>query len=97
MAGLLDRHPGRVAVATAFPAHSVVTGSWTSRIPAIKHTLDVSDGQLGAALFGMAAGTLIGGRAGGVAAARLGAWVVVRAGIPFFAATLVLAAHRHGR
>ncbi len=92
MAGLLDRHRGRVAVATAFLAHSLITGSWASRIPAIKHTLDLSDGQLGVALFGMAAGTLIGGRTGGVAAARLGARVVVRAGIPVFAATLVVAA-----
>jgi MFS family permease len=92
MAGLLDRHTGRVAVATAFLAHSLIAGSWASRIPAIKHSLGLSDGRLGVALFGMAAGTLIGGRLGGIAAARVGAWVVVRLGIPFFAATLVVAA-----
>jgi MFS family permease len=92
MAGLLDRHRGRVAVATAFLAHSLIAGSWASRIPAIKHSLDLSDPQLGVALFGMAAGTLAGGRVGGVVAARVGAWVVVRAGIPVFAATLVAAA-----
>jgi MFS family permease len=92
MAGLLDRHGGRVAVATAFLAHSLITASWASRIPAIKHSLDLSDGQLGLALFGMAAGTLVGGRAGGIAAGRVGAWLVVRAGIPVFAATLVVAA-----
>jgi hypothetical protein len=92
MAGFLDRHRGRVAVATAFLSHSLITGSWASRIPAIKHSLDLTDAQLGVALFGMAAGTLIGGRAGGVVATRAGAWVVVRAGIPVFAATLVVAA-----
>ncbi len=92
MAGLLDRHGGRVAVATAFLAHSLITASWASRIPAIKHSLDLSDGQLGVALFGMAAGTLIGGRAGGVLATRVGARLVVRAGIPAFAGVLVVAA-----
>jgi MFS family permease len=40
----------------------------------------------------MAAGTLLGGRAGGFAAARLGPRRVVRAGMPVFAATLVVAA-----
>jgi len=40
----------------------------------------------------MAAGTLVGGRAGGVVAGRFGARTVVRAGIPVFAATLVVAA-----
>jgi MFS family permease len=92
MAGILDGQRGRVAVATAFLAHSLVAGSWASRIPAIKHSLDLSDGQLGVALFGMAAGTLVGGRAGGVVAGRFGARTVVRAGIPVFAATLVVAA-----
>ena len=92
MAGFLDRHSGRVAVATAFLAHSLIAGSWASRIPAIKHSLDLSDGQLGVALFGMAAGTLVGGRAGGVVAGRFGARTVVRAGIPVFAAALVVAA-----
>jgi hypothetical protein len=81
MAGFLDRHRDRVAVATAFLSHSLITGSWASRIPGIKHSLDLTDAQLGVALFGMAAGTLIGGRAGEVVATRAGAWVVVRAGI----------------
>jgi hypothetical protein len=62
MAGFLDRHRDRVAVATAFLSHSLVTGSWASRIPGIKHSLDLTDAQLGVALFGMAAGTLIGVR-----------------------------------
>ena len=91
MARFLDRHGGRVAVATAFMAHSLIGGSWASRIPAIKHSLDLTDGQLGVALFGMAAGTLMGGRAGGAVAARLGPRRVVRAGMPIFAAILVVA------
>jgi MFS family permease len=91
MARFLDRHGGRVAVATAFMAHSLIGGSWASRIPAIKHSLDLTDGQLGIALFGMAAGTLMGGRAGGAVAARLGPRRVVRLGMPIFAAILVVA------
>jgi MFS family permease len=86
------RLEGRVAVGAAFLAHSMITGSWASRIPAIKHSLNLSDAQLGVALFGMAAGTLVGGRAGGIVASRIGARVVVRLGIPAFGATLVLAA-----
>jgi MFS family permease len=86
------RLEGQAAVAAAFLAHSMITGSWASRIPAIKHSLDLSNAQLGVALFGMAAGTLVGGRAGGIVAARIGARAVVRLGIPAFGATLALAA-----
>src|SRR5436190_3165144 len=87
-----DRSRGRVGVATAFLAHSLISGSWAARIPAIKQALDLSDGQLGLALFGMALGTLIGARLGGIVAARVGAWTVVRGGIPAFGGMLWLAA-----
>jgi MFS family permease len=92
MAGFAERHRGRIAVATAFLTHSLIMGSWASRIPAVKHSLGLTDGQLGVALSGMAVGTLLGGRAGGAVAARVGARVVVRTGIPVFAAILVVAA-----
>ena len=69
----------------------MISGSWAARIPAIKQTLGLSDGQLGFALFGMALGTLIGARLGGVVAARVGARAVVRAGIPVFGGVLWLA------
>jgi hypothetical protein len=54
--------------------------------------LGLSNGQLGLALFGMALGTLIGGRLGGVLASRFGAWNVVRVGIPAFGGMLWVAA-----
>jgi Major Facilitator Superfamily len=86
------RHPAGRSVAAAFLAHSALVGTWAARLPAIKHALHLSDGRLGAALFGMAAGTLAGSWLGG----RLGRWLgpapVVRAGVPATAAALVATA-----
>jgi hypothetical protein len=76
----------------AFSAHAVLVGTWAGRVPAIKHALHLSDTRLGVALFGMAAGTLLGSWWGGHLAPRLGATGVVRAGIPAMAAALVGAA-----
>src|SRR5437762_189927 len=92
MAARLSGDRGRVGVAVAFFGHAVVFGTWASRVPAVKHALGLSDAQLGLALFGMAAGTLLGSRLGGVLASRFGAWRVVRTGLPVLAAALVLAA-----
>jgi MFS family permease len=79
----------RLAVATAFFVHAMISGSFAGRVPAIKHGLGVSDAQLGAALFAAAVGTVVGGRVGGVLAARFGPRRVVRIGIPVFALMLV--------
>jgi MFS family permease len=82
----------RGGVSAAFLAHAVISGSWASRVPAIKHGLGLSDTQLGLALFGMALGTLIGGRLGGVVASSVGARRVVRLGLPLFGGVLFLTA-----
>ncbi len=79
-------------VGTAFGVHAVLVGTWAGRVPAIKHALHLTDGRLGVALFGMAAGTLAGSWAGGGLARRLGAGVIVRVGIPAMAAALVATA-----
>jgi Major Facilitator Superfamily len=79
-------------VGTAFGVHAVLVGTWAGRVPAIKHALHLTDGRLGVALFGMAAGTLAGSWAGGGLARRLGASAIVRAGIPAMAAALVATA-----
>ena len=50
---------GRV-VGTAFVLHATLVGTWAGRVPAVKHAVGLSDTALGAALFGMAAGTLLG-------------------------------------
>ena len=82
----------RMAVGTAFFVHAMITGSFAGRVPAIKHGLGVTDAQLGAALFAAALGTLIGGRVGGVLAARFGPRRMVRIGMPAYAALLVATA-----
>src|ERR671936_2412542 len=92
MVGRLLGDRGRVGVSVAFLSHAVVFGSWAARVPAVKHGLDLTDTQLGLALFGMAAGTLAGSRLGGGLASRFGAWRVFRTGLPLLAVTLVLAA-----
>jgi MFS family permease len=59
-----DRHPislsaARNAVATVFFINGFGFASWVSRIPAVRESLGLSDGQLGTALFGLAAGALV--------------------------------------
>ena len=86
------RHPAGRSLALAFVVHAVLVGTWAGRVPAIKHALHLSDTRLGVALFGMAAGTLLGSWWGGHLARRLGPTLVVRAGIPAMAGALVAAA-----
>ena len=80
------------AVGTAFVLHAALVGTWAGRVPAIKHALGLSDTALGAALFGMAAGTLVGSWWGGRLARRWQPAAVVRAGLPVMAAMLAAAA-----
>jgi predicted MFS family arabinose efflux permease len=61
-------------------AHSVVFGSWAPRIPAVKDALQLSDGDLGVGLTGMAAGVLVGARVAGAAVERVGSRAVLRLG-----------------
>src|SRR5918999_5379703 len=79
-----------VAVAAAFLIHSTVSGTWAPRLPAIKESLDLSDGELGTALVGLAIGLLVGTRLAGAPVDRFGSQPVMRAGFPLLAATLVL-------
>ena len=80
----------RVAVSAAFLIHSAVSGTWAPRLPAIKESLGLSDGELGTALVGLAVGLLIGTRLAGAPVDRFGSRPVMRAGFPLLAATLVL-------
>jgi hypothetical protein len=82
---------GRI-VGIAFVLHAALVGTWAGRVPAIKHALGLSDTALGVALFGMAAGTLLGSWWGGRLARSLGPAKVVRGGIPAMAAALVASA-----
>lgn len=82
----------RAAVAATFLGHAAIVGTWAARVPAIKHNLDLSDTQLGLALFGMALGTVAGSRLGGALISRFGSRRAVLAGMPAMGAVLVLAA-----
>ncbi len=80
----------RVAVSAAFLIHSTVSGTWAPRLPAIKESLGLSDGELGTALVGLAIGLLVGTRLAGAPVDRFGSRPVMRVGFPLLAATLVL-------
>ena len=80
----------RVAVSAAFLIHSTVSGTWAPRLPAIKESLELSDGELGTALVGLAIGLLVGTRLAGAPVDRFGSRPVMRVGFPLLAATLVL-------
>ena len=80
----------RVAVSAAFLIHAVVSGTWAPRLPAIKESLALSDGELGTALVGLAIGLLVGTRLAGAPVDRFGSRPVMRVGFPLLAATLVL-------
>jgi MFS family permease len=80
----------RAAVAAAFLIHSTVSGTWAPRLPAIKASLGLSDGELGTSLVGLAVGLLAGTRLAGAPVDRFGSRPVMRAGFPLLAATLLL-------
>jgi hypothetical protein len=86
------QHRDGRTVGAAFGLHAALYGTWAGRVPAIKHALGLSDAALGAALFGMAAGTLLGSWWGGGLARRFGPARVVRTAMPGMAAALVASA-----
>jgi MFS family permease len=84
--------PARVGVAAAFLIHATVSGTWAPRLPAIKDSLELSDGELGTALVGLALGLLAGTRLAGVPVDRIGSRPLMRVGFLLLCATLVLPA-----
>ena len=78
------------SVAASFLIHSTVSGTWAPRLPAIKDSLDLSDGELGTALVGLAIGLVVGTRIAGAPVDRFGSRPVMRVGFPLLAATLLL-------
>src|SRR5215210_872617 len=80
----------RAAVSASCLIHSTVSGTWAPRLPAIKESLGLSDGELGTALVGLAIGLLVGTRLAGAPVDRFGSRPVMRVGFPLLAGTLVL-------
>ncbi|GGG90779.1 MFS transporter [Parapedobacter pyrenivorans] len=62
----------RIAIGAAFFSYGLCFASWASRIPDIKNTLQLSEGQLGMVLFALPIGTLI--------SLPLAGWVIGRVG-----------------
>ena len=63
----------RIAISAIFFFNGLGFASWVTRIPAVRHALALSEGQLGGALFAMAGGALLSFPIAGRACARYGA------------------------
>ena len=85
----------RLSVSVTFVLHATVSGTWAPRVPALKAQAGLTDGELGLALFGMAAGLLLGTRLAGAPVDRYGSRPVLRIGVPLLAAALLLPALAH--
>jgi MFS family permease len=79
-------------VAAAFLIHATISGTWAPRLPAIKRSLELSDGELGTALVGLAAGLLLGTRLAGAPIDHFGSRPIMRCGFPLMCAAVVLPA-----
>jgi hypothetical protein len=78
----------RVGVALTFLLTGVVFGTWSARLPAIKHALDLGDGALGVAFMGLNAGAVVGLQLGGALVPMTGSRTALRVALPLYAAAL---------
>jgi MFS family permease len=63
----------RIAISALFFFNGMGFASWVTRIPAVRHALGLNEGQLGMALFALAAGALLSFPLAGRACTRFGA------------------------
>jgi fucose permease len=87
---------GRVTVALLFLAYGVILGTWTARIPAIKHGLGLGDGELSVGLLAFAAGAIVGMQASGRLVDRYASGKVMVPAVFADAVLLNLPAHAVG-
>ncbi len=80
----------RIAVSAIFAANGAIASSILPRLPAIKDGLDLSNGELGAAVAAMPVGGLIAGGLAGVLIGRLGSGRLATIAGTLAALTLVL-------
>ena len=71
--GRLSPFAARVAISALFFFNGMGFASWVTRIPAVRHALGLNEGQLGGALFALAAGALLSFPLAGRGCARFGA------------------------
>lgn len=68
---------GRIAVTLLFLLYGVILGTWTARIPAVKHRLGLSDSALSVGLLAFAAGAILGMQVSGRIVDRFGSRTVM--------------------
>src|SRR3954468_22362308 len=75
-----EDHRARVATTLVFFLTGAVFAAWSTRLPAIKEALHLSNGALAAAILGLEAGGIAGLPAGGALVARAGSRTALRLG-----------------
>jgi MFS family permease len=86
----------RVATTAVFFLTGAVFAAWSTRLPAIKEGLGLSDGALAVAILGLEAGAIAGLPAGGALVARLGSRAGLRAAFVAYPLGLVAIAFAGG-
>lgn len=81
----------RAAITVFFLADGLVVGSWAARIPAVQDQADLTNGELGVALFAMALGALVSMPAAGWLSERLGSGRVAGVALLGLGISLLLA------
>src|SRR3954470_22900856 len=90
-----DRH-ARAATTAVFFLTGAVFAAWSTRLPAIKEDLHLTNGALAVAILGLEAGAIAGLPAGGAIVARAGSRAALRAGFVAFPLGLVAIAFADG-
>ncbi len=80
----------RIAASVFFFVQGITFASWANRIPTIKAMLDLNDASLGALLFSLPAGQILGLPIAGYLVSRLGSKKILVTGAVLYPATLML-------
>jgi MFS family permease len=92
---LLDRR-ARTATTAIFFLTGAVFAAWSTRLPAIKEQLHLSNGSLALAILGLEGGAMAGLPAGGALVARAGSRAALRAGFVGYPLGLVAISFANG-
>ncbi|MFZ4270675.1 MFS transporter [Streptomyces arboris] len=84
------RGSGAVSLYAVFFLNGLVLASWAPRIPQVKEQLQLSDGQLGLALLGVALGSVPAMPTAGALVNRFGSRAVARTAVLVYAAAIAL-------
>ncbi|WP_406291488.1 MFS transporter [Embleya sp. NBC_00896] len=87
---------GRRGLYAVFFLNGSILASWAPRIPQVKADLQLSDGQLGIALLGVALGSVPAMPAAGTVVDRFGSRMVTRVALPVYASAISLLALADG-